>query len=165
MICQTTAEDYQAEEVPCSPSPITPAKWWVNSQTPIWSLIRNMLSGFSNCVELLSGSFKTSNMVNSPGKLTFPNLFLPDHRHPANPRQMHWPSARTTTTAINCLSMLFERTDEIVLPAIYKYVAASFSATLTELGYLTLARSLAQALFSPLGGLLGGFASFLLTTL
>ncbi len=62
---------------------------------------------------------------------------------------------RTTTTIINCLSMLFERTDEVVLPAIYKFVGASFNASLTELGYLTLARSLSQALLSPLGGILG----------
>lgn len=77
-------------------------------------------------------------------------------RHPlcASLRQCRTP--RTTTTIINCLSMLFERTDEVVLPAIYKFVAASFNASLTELGYLTLARSLSQALLSPLGGILGG---------
>ena len=53
------------------------------------------------------------------------------------------------------LAMAFERTDEVVLPAVYSYVAASFGANLLQLSYLTLARALTQALLSPLGGWLG----------
>jgi hypothetical protein len=65
---------------------------------------------------------------------------------------------RTMTSFWLNAAMLFERTDEVVLPSIYKFVAASFDATLTQLGILTLARALSQALFSPLGGLLGTFS-------
>ena len=53
------------------------------------------------------------------------------------------------------LAMAFERTDEVILPAVYAFVAASFNASLTQIAYLTLARALAQALFSPLGGFAG----------
>ena len=53
------------------------------------------------------------------------------------------------------LAMAFERTDEVVLPAVYSFVAASFGANLLQLSYLTLARALTQALLSPLGGWLG----------
>ncbi len=94
-------------------------------------------------------------------------------------------------------AMLFERADEVVLPAVYRFVARSFNATPSQarrgrcvrvsdapaacmtrtlasrlslarlcsftsctccpaqLGYITLARSLMQALSSPLGGFLG----------
>ena len=53
------------------------------------------------------------------------------------------------------LAMAFERTDEVILPALYAFVAASFNASLTQIAYLTLARALAQAVFSPLGGFSG----------
>jgi MFS family permease len=53
------------------------------------------------------------------------------------------------------LAMAFERTDEVILPAVYAFVAASFNASLTQIAYLTLARALAQAVFSPLGGFSG----------
>ena len=82
-------------------------------------------------------------------------------------------------------AMLFERADEVVLPAVYRFVARSFNATPSQvrfshwllcgvrcvqlrcecleanpctgpqLGYITLARSLMQALSSPIGGFLG----------
>lgn len=44
---------------------------------------------------------------------------------------------------------------QVVLPAVYAFVARSFSATPTQLATITLARALVQALSSPLGGLLG----------
>ena len=53
------------------------------------------------------------------------------------------------------LAMAFERTDEVILPAVYAFVAASFNASLTQIAYLTLARALAQAICSPLGGFSG----------
>ena len=48
-----------------------------------------------------------------------------------------------------------ERTDEQLLPAVYRFVGASFGATPSELGYLTLSRAMVQALASPVGGILG----------
>ena len=57
--------------------------------------------------------------------------------------------------AVANLAMAFERTDEVVLPAVYSFVAASFGANLLQLSYLSMARALTQALLSPLGGYLG----------
>ncbi len=51
-----------------------------------------------------------------------------------------------------------ERTDEQLLPAVYRFVGASFRATPSELGYLTLSRAMVQALASPVGGILGANA-------
>ena len=51
--------------------------------------------------------------------------------------------------------MVFERADEVVLPAVYNFVARSFNATPTQLATITLSRALVQALASPLGGILG----------
>ncbi len=51
--------------------------------------------------------------------------------------------------------MVFERADEVILPAMYNFVAQSFQATPTQLAIITLSRALVQALASPLGGLLG----------
>lgn len=51
--------------------------------------------------------------------------------------------------------MVFERADEVILPAMYNFVAQSFQATPTQLAFITLSRALVQALASPLGGLLG----------
>ena len=48
-----------------------------------------------------------------------------------------------------------ERMDEQILPAVYNAIGASFHATPSQLGILTLARALVQALASPLGGILG----------
>ena len=50
------------------------------------------------------------------------------------------------------------RCDEQILPAVYAWVGASFQATPTQLGVVTLARAIAQALSSPLGGIAGHFA-------
>jgi hypothetical protein len=35
------------------------------------------------------------------------------------------------------LAMAFERTDEVILPAVYAFVAASFNATLTQVRFFT----------------------------
>ena len=51
--------------------------------------------------------------------------------------------------------MVFERADEVVLPAVYAYVARTFQATPVQLAQITLARALVQAVTSPIGGLLG----------
>jgi len=53
------------------------------------------------------------------------------------------------------LAGIMERTDEQLLPAVYRFVGASFRATPSELGYLTLSRAMVQALASPVGGILG----------
>ena len=59
-----------------------------------------------------------------------------------------------TIVAVN-LATVFERTSEQVLPSVYAYVAQSFHSSPSHLGLLTLARSLAQAAASPVGGLAG----------
>lgn len=51
-----------------------------------------------------------------------------------------------------------ERMDEQILPAVYAAIGASWHARPAQLGGLTLARALVQALASPLGGLLGACA-------
>jgi hypothetical protein len=43
-----------------------------------------------------------------------------------------------------------------MVPAVYRFLGASFAATPTQLGYITLSRALVQALSSPLGGIAGG---------
>lgn len=47
------------------------------------------------------------------------------------------------------------RCDEQILPAVYAWVGASFKATPTQLGAITLGRAMMQALSSPLGGIAG----------
>lgn len=47
------------------------------------------------------------------------------------------------------------RCDEQILPAVYAWVGASFNATPTQLGAITLGRAMMQALSSPLGGVAG----------
>ena len=42
-----------------------------------------------------------------------------------------------------------------MLPAVYRVIAASWGATPTQLGYITLARALVQALSAPIGGIAG----------
>lgn len=52
---------------------------------------------------------------------------------------------------------MLERMDEQILPAVYAFIGASWSASPSQLGALTLARALVQALSSPIGGLLGHY--------
>jgi hypothetical protein len=59
------------------------------------------------------------------------------------------------TTAMVNLAGIMERTDEQLLPAVYRFVGASFNASPSQLGYITLSRAMVQALASPLGGVLG----------
>ncbi|KAL4545028.1 hypothetical protein Ndes2526B_g02147 [Nannochloris sp. 'desiccata'] len=63
---------------------------------------------------------------------------------------------RRTTLLINAASIL-EKCEEQILPALYSRVGASFRATPTELGNITLARSFMQALASPLAGIASQF--------
>ncbi len=53
------------------------------------------------------------------------------------------------------MRQICERMDEQILPAMYAFVGASFGASPSQLGWLTLCRALVQALSSPVGGLLG----------
>ena len=62
---------------------------------------------------------------------------------------------RRTTALLVALAAVLERCDEQMLPALYRYVGASWSATPTQLGLVTLARACTQALCSPLGGIAG----------
>lgn len=63
--------------------------------------------------------------------------------------------ARWRTSVCLNLAMVFERADEVILPAAYSFVARSFAATPSDLANITLARALVQAVCSPLGGVLG----------
>lgn len=65
------------------------------------------------------------------------------------------PLGRARTIVATNLATVLERSSEQVLPSVYSYVAKSFGSSPSHLGYLTLARSLAQAVVSPLGGLAG----------
>lgn len=49
---------------------------------------------------------------------------------------------------------IMERSDENLLPAVYKEVSEAFNAGPTDLGYLTFIRNFVQALSSPLAGVL-----------
>lgn len=53
------------------------------------------------------------------------------------------------------MSAIMERTDEQLLPAVYAFVAISFKASPSQLGYITQSRALLQALASPLAGIVG----------
>jgi hypothetical protein len=55
----------------------------------------------------------------------------------------------------NVHGQIMERMDEQILPAVYAFVGASFNATPSQLGALTLGRAMVQALSSPAGGFLG----------
>lgn len=55
------------------------------------------------------------------------------------------------------LAGIMERSDEQILPALYRYIGASFRASPSQLGYLTLSRALVQAMASPLGGIAGHY--------
>ena len=63
--------------------------------------------------------------------------------------------ARWRTSVCLNLAMVFERADEVILPAAYSFVARSFAATPSDLANITLARALVQAVCSPVGGVLG----------
>jgi len=61
-----------------------------------------------------------------------------------------------TVLAINAASVL-ERSNEQILPSLYKYVGKSFHTGPRQLGLITLACALVQAVASPAGGLLGHY--------
>ncbi|KAH9302991.1 hypothetical protein KI387_014574 [Taxus chinensis] len=52
------------------------------------------------------------------------------------------------------LTSIMERADENLLPSVYKEVSETFSASPSQLGYLTFIRNFVQALTSPLAGIL-----------
>ena len=66
-----------------------------------------------------------------------------------------WCDDRGRTTFCVNASAIIERVDEQLLPALYRFVGASFEARPAQLGNLTLARALAQAIASPIAGILG----------
>ena len=53
--------------------------------------------------------------------------------------------ARWRTSVCLNLAMVFERADEVILPAAYSFVARSFAATPSDLANITLARALVQS--------------------
>ncbi|KAI3430502.1 hypothetical protein D9Q98_005097 [Chlorella vulgaris] len=79
-------------------------------------------------------------------------------------RQVSWrdtgcQDAKLRTTVLINLASILEKCDEQILPAVYNWVGASFNATPTQLGTITLGRAMMQALSSPLGGIAGHFMS------
>mmetsp|Transcript_21506 Transcript_21506/g.51310 ORF Transcript_21506/g.51310 Transcript_21506/m.51310 type:complete len:506 (+) Transcript_21506:414-1931(+) len=75
---------------------------------------------------------------------------VPDpNSNETNERRRKW------TTLSIYLAAVVERADEQILPALYYFVGVSFGATPSQLGIMTLARALVQALTSPLSGVLG----------
>ena len=50
---------------------------------------------------------------------------------------------------------IMERSDEQILPSLYSRVGAAFDATPSQLGWITLARAVVQAVASPIGGIAG----------
>jgi hypothetical protein len=61
----------------------------------------------------------------------------------------HTTDDRTWTAGI------MERSDEQILPSLYSRVGAAFDATPSQLGWITLARAVVQAVASPIGGIAG----------
>lgn len=74
------------------------------------------------------------------------------------PRRWIDDERRKTSFVVN-LGTVMERLDEQLLPSLYAYVGRSLHASPTQLGTLTLARALVQALASPLAGVLGHYAN------
>ncbi|KAL6780780.1 hypothetical protein ACKKBF_B11780 [Auxenochlorella protothecoides x Auxenochlorella symbiontica] len=66
-----------------------------------------------------------------------------------------WTDQRARTTVVVNLAGILERCNEQTLPALYRYVGKSFKASPRQLGYITLACALMQAVCAPLGGVLG----------
>ncbi|KAK9868059.1 hypothetical protein WJX84_009573 [Apatococcus fuscideae] len=64
---------------------------------------------------------------------------------------------RVRTTLLINLASIMERTDEQILPAVYRWIGAAFHATPSQLGNLTFCRALVQAVASPLGGFAGHY--------
>ena len=64
-------------------------------------------------------------------------------------------SIRTSSAAVINLTGIFEKADEAILPAMYKYISKDFHASPSEMGAITVCRGLTQALTSPIGGVLG----------
>ncbi len=67
------------------------------------------------------------------------------------------------TAVCSNLAIIMERTDEQILPAVYNFIGRTFDATPSQLGALTLSRAFAQAITSPLGGVLGERRQHLVT--
>jgi len=62
---------------------------------------------------------------------------------------------RLVTTALVYGASVLERADEQILPSAYMFIGRSLLVSPTELGGLTFARALVQALSSPVSGVLG----------
>uniref|UniRef100_A0A061SJ97 Mfs general substrate transporter n=1 Tax=Tetraselmis sp. GSL018 TaxID=582737 RepID=A0A061SJ97_9CHLO len=62
---------------------------------------------------------------------------------------------RVKTTALVYAAAILERADEQILPAVYMFVGQSLRCSPSQLGTITLARAIVQALTSPISGVLG----------
>lgn len=68
---------------------------------------------------------------------------------------VEWGAERKKTTAVINLTSIFEKADESILPAMYKYISKDFDATPAQMGALSLCRGLTQALTTSVGGISG----------
>ncbi|KAL4859340.1 Zinc finger CCCH domain-containing protein 12 [Chlorella vulgaris] len=66
---------------------------------------------------------------------------------------------RARTTVLINVAGILERCNEQTLPALYKYIGRSFKASPRQLGFVTLACALVQAVCAPIGGLVGHYAN------
>lgn len=78
---------------------------------------------------------------------------------PATNTDMARPADRLSWVALRSMALInlaaiAERADEGLLPAVYREVGITFSATPSQLGSLTFIRAVVQALFSPFAGFL-----------
>lgn len=71
---------------------------------------------------------------------------------------------RLRTTVLLNLASVMERMDEQILPAVYIEIGKAFTATPTQLGYLTLSRAIVQAFSSPFGGIAGHYYDRIIVT-
>ncbi|PSC76181.1 MFS general substrate transporter [Micractinium conductrix] len=115
----------------------------------------NLLMECNNCSALWA---RTGGWVNPYASSPPPPPPPAFEMEPAAPEGTSKRDAHKTRSVVlvNIASVL-EKCDEQILPAVYAWVGASFKATPTQLGAITLGRAMMQALSSPLGGIAGHF--------
>jgi len=90
--------------------------------------------------------------------MQFPNMHRCRQRcagHLHRPAQAHYILRLMANTLLPSSLRALSFSCSQILPALYRFVGASFGATPSQLGMCTLSRAVVQALASPLGGLAG----------
>mmetsp|Transcript_16591 Transcript_16591/g.43015 ORF Transcript_16591/g.43015 Transcript_16591/m.43015 type:complete len:537 (+) Transcript_16591:330-1940(+) len=117
-----------------------------------------MLSGMSNlkAAHARSGSRGSLSYLNQAGAISGKAPLMADAAPEGVPGCSEAMERRRKWTTLSVyLAAVVERADEQILPALYFFVGLSLGATPSQLGTITLARALVQALTSPLSGALG----------